>query len=467
MRSESWAFESIEHIGYRYRDGTSSCLDITENILNRIGDYDPKLQAYVTVIADEALETARRLHDELVSGSDRGPLHGIPIAVKDLVETAGIRTTAGSKILADYIPKRDATVVARLKDAGAIILGKTTTHEFAYGIHSPPTRNPWESECTPGGSSGGSAAAVAAGLACGAIGTDTGGSIRIPSSLCGVTGIKPTYGRVSRAGVIVLSWSLDHIGPITRSAKDASLVLRAIAGEDPRDPSTTHRTVDDVIVKDGESLSNLRIGIPTSYFYEPLNSDVRDAVETSLKVFQDRGAELLDITIPSIENTLPAEWAIVLPEATLYHEKYLKTQPEEYDPEVRSDLEQGKFILATDYLKGQQFRRRLGFEFQEVFRQVDIIATPTMPIPAPRVDQEWIDYENSREDVRTALIRLACPFNLTGLPTITVPCGFSRANLPIGLQLAGPSYKEKLVLQVAHSYQEETSWHKSHPPAYP
>lgn len=467
MKDESFVFMSISQVGLLIRDRVFTCLDVTEEILRRIEAYDSKLKSYVTVTADQALKAACLAQNELDNGIDRGPLHGIPVALKDLIDMEGVRTTAGSAVLSDYFPDKDATVVARLKKAGAVILGKTTTYEFAYGIHSPPTVNPWDERCTPGGSSGGSAAAVACGLAYAALGTDTGGSIRIPSSLCGVTGLKPTYGRVSRAGVIPLSWSLDHVGPITRYVKDIASVLNVIAGKDARDPSTISQPHDDFDLKDEKSLSGIRIGLPTTYFYELLDNDVRNAIESALDVLKRRGASIVEVSIPSLDETLTAIWAIVLPEATLYHERYLKTHADKYSSGVRSDLEKGMSVLAVEYLKGQQLRNLMGLEFQEAFQRADVIATPTLPIPAPRFDQESAIYENGHEDIRTALNRLGCPFNLIGIPAITFPCGLSRENLPIGLQLAGPALKEKVILQVAHVYQEETVWNKIYPPDYP
>lgn len=465
-KDETLAFMSISQVGYLIRRGFVTCVDVTEEILKRIDKFDAKLRAYTTVIADSAMKAARLAQKELDNGRDRGPLHGIPVALKDLIETESVQTSAGSAVLAGYIPDTDATVVARLKNAGAVILGKTTTYEFAYGVHSPPTINPWNKCCTPGGSSGGSAAAVAAGLAYAAIGTDTGGSIRIPCSLCGVTGLKPTYGYISRAGVIPLSWTLDHVGTITRYAKDSAFVLNAVAGKDERDPATLSLSPADLNPKDKKSLSGLRIGIPTNYFYESLEDDVRNAVESALEVLKRRGASTVEITIPSLHESLSATWAIVLPEATFYHQTYLRTHSDKYSPGVRLDLEKGMTVLAIDYLKAQKLRELMSLEFQKAFHSADIIVTPTLPITAPRFDQEFAIFENYHEDIRTALNRLGCPFNLTGIPAITIPCGLSKKNLPIGIQLAGPILKEKTILQVAHAYQEETAWNKTHPTGY-
>lgn len=461
---ESLPFMSISQVALLIRSGIVTCMDVTREMLQRIERYDGKLHAYVTVTGEEALQAARMAQQEIENGRNRGPLHGIPVALKDIIETAGIRTRAGSRILADYVPEKDATVVARLKNAGAVILGKTTTYEFAYGVSSPPTVNPWDARHTPGGSSGGSAVAVAAGLAYATLGTDTGGSIRIPCSLCGVTGLKPTFGRVSRAGIIPLSKSLDHVGPIVRYAKDATILLEAIADRDLGDPSAIPQPSGDLEYDKG--LSGIRIGIPSSYFYESLQDDVQYAVQRALGVFKRRGAELVEVSIPSLDETLPVTWAIVLPEAAFYHQTYLNTQPDKYSPAVRSDLEKGMSVLATDYLRAQELRKVMSLEFQEAFYSADIIATPTLPITAPTFEQELATYANGREDVRTALNRLGCPFNLVGIPAITIPCGFSKENLPIGLHLAAPAWHEETILQVADAYQEETLWNTTHPPEF-
>ena len=364
-------------------------------------------------------------------------------------------------------------VVEQLHKSGAILLGKTNTFEFAYGPYAPPTRNPWNLQHTTGGSSGGSAAAVAAGMCIGAIGTDTGGSIRIPSSCCGVTGLKPTYGRVSCYGVIPLSWSLDHVGPMGRSAEDCAILFDAIAKYDPRDPNSVpgpptapSRSVTTLISgvegRGPMSLQGIRLGIPQEAFYAPLDPEVRTLWRAALRVLEEEGAELVDVELP--HPTMDLYRTIQMPEATLAHVQkgWLTEHPELYTELVRSRLVQGQTVSAVDYLRAQYDRRILASGFRAVMQRVDAFVLPTLPVPAVSIEQmgQDIEIDGITENATVALLRLTMPFNLTGLPTVSFPCGFSSNGLPIGIQVAGKPYEEATVLRIAHAYQQLTDWHR-------
>jgi len=419
---------------------------------------------------DQAYEDAERLERELRTGLYRGPLHGIPIGVKDIVSVKGVRTTAGSKVLADYVSQEDATVVEQLHKNGAIIIGKTNTHEFAYGTYTPPTRNPWDHERVPGGSSGGSAVAVATGMSLGAIGTDTGGSIRIPAACCGVTGLKPTYGRVSCHGVIPLSWSLDHVGPLARSAEDCAVIFDAIAGYDPRDPNSvsspssrpTASLIDGPEGRDTLSLQGLVLGVPQEAFFAPLDPEVRAAWRAALLVMREEGAEVVDVELPLA--TIELYRTIQRPEASLAHMQkgWLNEHRDDYTSMTLQRLLEGQRLPAVDYLHALHQRRIFSNNMRSVLQQVNALVLPTLPIPAILMEQanQEISIDGIRENATTALLRLNLPFNLAGLPAISFPCGFTTNGLPIGLQVAGRSFEESTVLRIAHAYQQLTDWHR-------
>lgn len=439
-----------------------SPLEVTKSVIDRIEKIDGRLKSYVTVSRDEAMESAKGAERAIMAGQYLGPLHGIPIALKDNVLTKGILTTYGSKVLSDFVPTYDATITERFKQAGAVMVGKTNPHEFAWGVFSPPTKNPWDLERDPGGSSGGSAAAVAADLAIAAIGTDTGGSIRIPGSLCGIVGLKQTYGRVSKFGVMSHSYSLDHAGPMTKNVEDAALVLQAIAGWDPRDPSTANVPVPNYSRALTGMISRIRLGIPKEHFYADLDPEVQQAVEKAIKVLQGLGASVEEFSMPHLKYGLAAILAVELTSSTTYHARYMK-RIAEYQPDVRTLVELGLFMLATDYLKAEQLRRVLINEAREAFKRVDVMITPTEPIPAWKTGQATIRIGAKDVSVLDASWRNTFPYNLTGLPAITVPCGFSRTGLPIGLQIAGKPFDEETVLRVAHAYELNTDWHSKKP----
>ena len=455
---------SVAEAGDLIHQRKLSPVELTEACLQRIGRVDAQLNAFITVTGEEALKAAQEAANAIAQGSYMGPLHGVPVALKDLFATAGVRTTAGSKIMADHVPAEDAEVTARLKAAGAIVLGKLNMHEFAFGAtgvnpHYGPVRNPWDTDRISGGSSSGSGAAVAAGECPAALGTDTGGSVRIPASLCGVVGLKPTYGRVSRRGVVPLSWSLDHVGPLTRTVEDAAIVLGAIAGRDPLDDSSCDEPVPNyrLRLRRGRRLGGLRVGVPREHFFEGVDADVLEAVRAALGVLGELRAEVEEVSLPHIAEAVAAVNTIMLPEALAYHQRWLAERSQDYGDDVRRRLEMGTTFLAVHYVQAQRLRELMVREWRQVLERVDLLATPTTPMPAPLI-------ETSELQTTLTLVRFTNPFNLVGLPAISVPCGFTRQGLPTGLHLAGRWFQEETVLRAACAYQRATEWHRRAPP---
>lgn len=463
MVDDSLPYLSIRQVGERLKRRELSPVELTRAILDRITSLDGPLNAYITILQDEALEQARLAERALLDGSDLGPLHGIPISLKDLYQTAGIKTTGGSKILADWVPATDATVTRRLRRAGAILLGKTNLHEFAFGAtnenpHYGPSRNPWSRDRITGGSSGGSAAAVAAGLGYASMGSDTGGSIRLPAALCGIVGVKPTYGLVSRAGVLPLSWSLDHCGPLTRTVEDAAIILNAIAGHDYADPSSASRVVPDLTTALDGRVRGIRVALLREYLGENVHPEVAEAVRTAVHDLERLGLRVEEISVPEVAYGGGASIAILYSEAAATHERWLRSQRDAYGADVLERLSQGERLTATQYLKGQRARRVLVDRFTTLFGQIDVLVTPTTSIPAPT-------FPESRGDAaRGQLLGFTRLFNVLGLPALSVPCGFSTSGLPIGLQLVGRPFDELTILRVAHAYERQAGWY-SHTPA--
>jgi aspartyl-tRNA(Asn)/glutamyl-tRNA(Gln) amidotransferase subunit A len=450
--------ETISELAPRLRRKEVSPVELTRACLERIEKLNPTLNAFITVTAEPALAEARAAEIEISRGEWRGPLHGTPVALKDLIDTAGTRTTAASGLFENRVPAEDAEVVRRLRQAGAVILGKNNLHEFAYGGSSlvsffGDVHNPWNTGHIAGGSSGGSAAAVAAGLCYAAIGTDTAGSIREPAALCGCVGIKPTYGRVSVRGVIPLSWSLDHVGPLTATVGDCAVVLQAIAGYDPLDVCCADVPVSDYVSGLGDATKMLRVGVPRAHFYDDLHEEVRAAVEQALAVIGTLVAEVRDVQIEvSSDRTVQAA------ESFAYHAENVARAPELYQPETLRRIRSGEKISAAEYI---QRRRELDEErrrTRDFFADVDLLVTPTMPIPAPAIADLKKDPAALRP-AELALLRNTRPFNVWGLPAVSVPCGFTKSGLPIGLQIAGPHWREDLVLRLAQAYEQRTEWH--------
>ena len=454
---------SIAGLGALLQRREVSSVEVTRAYLDRIRRFDPHLNAFITLTDRTALLEAQAADEAIASGGYRGAMHGIPVALKDLIHVQGVRTTAGSKILSAHVAEADAVVVTRLRAAGTVLLGKLNLHEWAYGVtsnspHFGPVRNPWDRERISGGSSGGSAAAVSADLCAGALGTDTGGSIRIPAALCGVVGLKPTYGLVSRSGVLPLSWSLDHVGPITKTVEDAAILLSALAGYVPDDPASADRPAPDYRAALTGDLRSLRIGIPREYFFDELDGEVREAVETAIATLAGMGLAIEEVRIPSAQLSPAISAAILGAEAATVHGDAIRTRGEDFGADVRLRLETGMFVLATDYLIAQQARTVLRHEFREVFERVDALVLPAVPITAPRISENSVIVQGRERDTREALTPFMSSFNQAGLPVISVPCGFSGAGLPIGLQIAGRPFDEATVLRIAHAYESSTRW---------
>lgn len=459
---------TLEELSPLLRERQLSPVEVTQAYLERINALNESLNAFITVMWDQALADAQRCEGEILRGDYRGPLHGIPIALKDLYDTAGVRTTAASKIYAERVPAEDATVVARLRAAGAVIIGKTNLHEFAYGVtadssHFGPMRNPWDLERVAGGSSGGSGAAVAAGLCVAATGSDTGGSIRIPAALCGIVGLKPTYGRVSGHGMLPLSWSLDHPGPMARTVYGVAAMLGAMAGYDPRDPASADVPVPDYTAGLGEGLAGLRIGLDPRWALTGIHPEVRAAFREALAVLKNLGAEIVEVSMPRLEEGMEAALTILSAEATAIHEEFLRTRPEDYQPDVRARLEKGFAIRGIDYGRARRTGELLRRDVALLFQEVDLLATPMCGITAPRIGQREASIDGETVSVMAPLTRYTRLFNLTGLPAISVPCGFSSEGLPMGLQLVGRAWDEATILRAAYAYEIATGWTQRRP----
>ena len=457
--SDEIAYATIRELGTRYRSRQLSPVEVTQALLARIEKLDPVLSAFVTLTADRARADARAAEEALRHGDTR-PLLGIPVAHKDIYLTRGIRTTGGSALLADWLPDDDATCVRRWQEAGTVLLGKLITHEFAFGMQFPghrfkPARNPWNLDHVPGGSSSGSGAALAAGLVTGATGSDTGGSIRGPASFCGIVGLKPTYGRASRAGVLTLSWTLDHTGPMARTVEDCAYLLQAMAGHDAADPASSHAPVDDYLAALGGDVRGVRIGVPRNYFFEGVDPEIERAFEAALGTLRGLGAEVRDVQIPSLAGT-HSFLLIMIAEAFAYHERDLREHPELYGDVLRERLLAGALVTASEYTQAQRIRARICAETAAVLRGVDVLATPTTPKPAtPFALATDPEFGFPRSNMP--------PFNITGMPALALPCGFSSSGLPLSLQLAGRPFEEATVLRVGHAYEQATPWHTRRP----
>ena len=440
----------------------ASSVDLVRACLDRVARHDRELGTFITLTADSALDEAKRADADLANGVDRGPLHGIPIALKDLYDTAGVRTTAGSRIFADRVPDRDSAVVEKLRSAGAVFLGKLNLHEWALGVtnqnpHFGPACNPWDTTRIPGGSSGGSAVAVASGFCFMSPGSDTGGSIRIPASLCGIAGLKPTYGRVSLRGAIALSWTLDHAGPLARTVGDLAIALGAIAGHDPLDPSSSDIPTDDYASGVEDGAKDVRVVIPTNHFFDDIDPEVDSAVREAARVLASLGANVTEIALPRAELLAPTQRTILLTDAAAAHREHLRERAADIGADVLTRLRTGQTFTGMDYAQARRDRDELRREWFALLREHDVILSPTTPIAAPPRDGEDAVAAAQRLTANTS------PFNLTGLPAISLPCGFTRAGLPIGLQLAGGPWREGLLLRVARAYEHATAWHERLP----
>ena len=449
------AFAPIAEVGRRLRAGTLTIPALTAMLLARIERLNPALNCYITVLRAPALAQAEALQRMLDGGTDLGPLHGIPVAIKDNIATAGIRTTIGSRLYADWIPETDATVVARLKAAGAIILGKLNLYEFAFGgVHEDygDVRNPWDRERACGASSSGSGAAVAAGLAYATLGTDTGGSIRLPAAACGVVGLKATYGLISRAGVAPAGYSLDHVGPLTRTVADSALLLAALAGPDEADPAGIRGPTPGL----GElpaDVTGLRLGVPCRQESELLDPEMAEAMEQSIAALEAAGAVLVPVALPEHLLSRTVMWAIAAAELADQHRETMRTRPQDYSPVVRGLIRQGAFMPATEYVHAHRLRSKLIGQYRQVMQTVDALVTPVVPFPAWQIGAEEVEIDGRTEALMPALTRYCPPANITGQPAIAVPNGFSATGLPLSVQFVGKWHDEARLLGLAQVHE--------------
>lgn len=458
MSSDAILARPVRETAARLRAGEVSPTELLELVLEQIARTDGEVKAYTTVREDDVHRDAEEAERELRSGRDRGPLHGLPVSIKDLIDTKDVRTTYGSAIFKDHVPGDDATVVRRLKNAGAVIVGKTNTHEFALGGVTPPTTNPFGLDRIPGGSSGGSAAAIAAGSALLTLGSDTGGSIRIPASFCGTVGLKPSYGLVSRVGVFPEAWSLDHVGPITRYVEDAAVLLGVIAGYDAADHTTSNRPVPDYVAELERGVGGLRVGVPTNHFYDRIDPEIDSAVRDALEHMHSLGLAVETVTFPCIDEILGAYTAIDSAEVAANHRRIYDHHAHDYQPESKLYVEAGLFVRASTYIDAQRSRAGLLRRVLESLEGIDVLAVPTQPMRVPRIGDTVAIINGEDEDLLLAMIRLLAPFNFTGLPAISVCCGYDTDDMPIGLQVVGKPYEDDKVLRVAHAYQTSTQW---------
>lgn len=460
-RHEVNSLATISELAQRLRRKEISPLEITHDCLTRIERLNPGLNAFIAVCAESALADARAAENEIARGEWRGPLHGVPIGLKDLIDTAGVRTTAASALYKDRIPEHDADVVARLRRAGAVIVGKTNLHEFAYGGSSlvsyfGDVHNPWDVLRIAGGSSGGSAAAVAAGLVYAAIGTDTAGSIREPAALCGCVGLKPTYGRVSSRGVIPLAASLDQVGPLAATVSDAAIVLQAIAGYDAEDVNSSDVPVVDYVGVLRDDGKKLRIGVPREYFFQDLDAEVGAAMERALRNITELVAEVREIKLD-----VPTDRTLQAAESYAFHAENVARSPELYQPETLRRIRSGEKITAVEYIARRTELEQARRSIARIFTDVDLLVTPTTPISAPTIAELKANPDALRP-AELRLLRNTRPFNVWGLPVISIPCVFAQNGLPIGMQIAGPHWREDLVLRLAHAYEHATAWHRGY-----
>ena len=448
---------SVHELSPKLRSGEVSPVEVTRAVLDNVSRYNDILNAYIDVYEDEALARARQAESEISRGEHRGPLHGVPIGIKDNIYFADRVTTMGSKIHSEFVSPSNATVVDRLAGAGAVFVGKLNMHEYALGATTDnpyygTCRNPWDLTRSPGGSSGGSGAAVAAGLAIAALGSDTSGSIRIPSAFCGVVGLKPTYGRVSRFGVFPEAWTLDHVGPMTRSVEDAAILLDAMSGYDPRDPGSLNRPPTTLAASLEAACRGTRIGIVEDFYFSEVDDDVAGSVRTGLEMLRRLGAEVSPVSLPGLRHAEYALTIIDTCETSTVHRANLRDRPEDYGDEVRMLLECGELPSAVEYLEAQQIRRHLRAEVRAAFDTVDVIVGPTLPIRTPTIGEATAKLNGRDVDALENLIRLVGPASLLGLPTVTLPCGLVD-DLPVSMQIVGPSGGEQKVLNLARAFE--------------
>jgi aspartyl-tRNA(Asn)/glutamyl-tRNA(Gln) amidotransferase subunit A len=455
-------------IAQRVRLREISAVEVARSALDRIARLDGALHAFITVTPEYALRAAEEVDRRVAAGGDL-PLAGVPLAIKDSFWTKGIRTTAGSRVLTGFVPDADATALERLVAAGCVPVGKASLHEFAFGftnrnVHHGDCLNPWDRSRIPGGSSGGSAVALASGMALAAIGGDTGGSIRLPAALCGVVGLKVTYGRVSRFGGIPLSWSMDTVGPMARTVGDAAALLQAMAGHDPRDPSSSRVPVPNYLAAPGGDLKGVRLGLPHNTFAETMEPDVAAAYLDALGVLKAAGATLVDVRFPGLDSIVGAHRAILFSEASAAHQQLVRTRAAELGDDVRPLLQAGLFLGASHYLAAQQARRLTIAAFRDLWRTFDVLVLPASPVVATPLEATTARLAGEDRPLVRVFLDVTLPFNLTGQPALSVPCGFGHTGLPVGLQLVGRPFEEGLLLRIGAAYEAANRWHERVPP---
>lgn len=459
---------TVAQLGAHIESRTISPVDVAQAFLNRIDVLEPTLNAFISRVDEHALKVAHDVEKDISRGHYRGAWHGIPVGLKDLFWTKGIRTTSGSQIDRDFVPQEDAAVFNRLVKAGAYCIGKLHMTEYAFdgtslNYHYGTAHNPWDTTRMAGGSSSGSGVAVASGQVPIALGTDTGGSVRVPASLCGITGFKPTFGLISRYGVTPLSWSMDHVGPLTKTVHDAAIAINVMAGYDNRDPYSVRRASIDYLSGLDNGMKGVRVGVPREFIWDMLDPEVDQAFRTSLSQMESLGAVIEYLSVPALQLVNASGSVVQTAEAATIHRSHVLKQGHLLDPVIRRRIESGMFISAEAYLHAQQVRTKLRNELLTVMDQVDLIATPTTSIVAPYIDQEQVIIKGQSVSVREALLRITRVFSTVGFPAISVPCGFTKGKLPIGLQIVGKPLGEVLLLQAAHAYQKSTQWHLRKP----
>lgn len=460
-------YQTIPFLSKGYRQGQFTPLEVTRKILDRIGEIDPRLQSYATVMSDSAIRSADLLTEELDTGTDRGALHGVPIAVKDLCYSKGVRTMGGTAVLEYFVPQYDSTVVERLKESGAVILGKLNLTEGAMGGYNPRRdvpKNPWDSTKWAGSSSSGSGVATASGLCVGSLGSDTGGSIRFPSAACGVVGLKPTYGRVSRYGVLNLAESLDHVGPMTRSVLDAALIFKAIAGPDSLDPTTLPEAPFGMEIIENTDISGIEIGFDEKFAFSGVDPELRNLIGASLDIFKAAGAKIVDVSMPDIDSFLPAWKIICTAEAYFAHKEHYPEKEEEYGPWFRGWLEYGSKITASEYIEASKYRNQCNGLVQKALESVDALLCPST-VAFPHSVDDSIHYGPMDNLRGTYFQRFTVPFDYNGYPTLSVPCGFNSEGMPASLQIVGKPLREELICKIGNAFESATEWSSHHPVA--
>lgn len=457
----------VVELAKKIKDRSISSVALTELILEHAQTLNPEINAYISFRAEKALADAAQADAEIAKGDYKGILHGIPMGIKDNIYLAGEVTTMASKIHADFVSKDDASVIVRLKAAGAVIIGKLNMHEYAWGItnnspHFGPCHNPWNLNKIPGGSSGGSGASVASGMSCITLGTDTAGSIRIPSSACGLVGLKPTHGLVAKYGCFPLAWSLDHIGPMAKTVSDAAAMLKVIAGFDPRDPTSKQVDVPDYLADLNADVKGKVIGIVEDYFFHQVDHRIEKLVRTQLEQLEQQGAVIKKVSIPALQYAEYVELVTSLAEASTIHHDDMQQRPQDFGEDIRLLFELGELPTAVEYLQSQQLRRELKQQFSDVLKQVDVIIAPTLPILPPDIGSAMVDLNGEDVDLLNHIIRFTGPSNLTGLPALTLPCGLVEGQ-PVGLQIIGPAFQEQKVFNIALAIELQVKFNYQQP----